>query len=143
MVTDVYIDICTGEIVAFKYNNNGFDAIVTESKAKELDLEDSDILMYMTLNSILCLKYEDKVFLLESRCGDILSRFSTNNKMLSDLDYRMKLLENNPEYNYNGEYDEDSKKVLLFGYLFDKYSGVSINNETAIRRFLNGSEEYM
>lgn len=143
MLVSKYVDIITGEIVAYKFSNRGFCAILSEQRAKELNLEDSDILEYLDISVVQCLKYEDKLYTLGMECGDMLYRYSSDRKLLENIDYRRELLENTPEYNYNGEYEEDDQKILLLGYVFNKYSGVVIDNETAIRRFLEGSEECM
>ena len=143
MVVSKYMDILTGEIVAYKFTNRGFSVLLSEETAKELKLEDSDILSYLDLSLTPCLKYEDKIYTLGMECGDVLCRYSYDKEKLDNMAFRQELLDNTPEYNYNGEYDEDSKKVLLLGYIFNKYSGVSIDDETAIRRFIDGSEEYM
>ena len=138
-----YIDVLTGEIIGFRYQNKEFCVIVSETKAKELDLEDSDIAEYLELPLIQCCKYGDKIYILGYETLDLLNRYCLDKEKLKDVFYRRELLDKYAELDYNGVYDEDDEKVLLLGYLFDKYSGVSIDDETAIRRFLSGSEECM
>lgn len=109
------VDIVTGEIVGYIFTDNDYSVAVTESKAKELDFECSDILEYMDIPNIEVVSYQN-------RYGVV----STSLMRLHEFE--------------TVEFERLADTIAVYGYVFEKNKFISLDNEYAIKRILNGGE---
>ena len=124
----VYIDATTGERIGYLYNKGIYSCAVTEEFAQDNNLEDSDILAYLTIpNEIICVRKDDRLYEL----GTEVWRFE-NDKW-----------HNCTRKGSDGErdcYDCDIDGVEVDGYVFKKDVCTILNNDYALRRMLTGVE---
>lgn len=127
-----YLDLLTGEVVGYRYQNGDFIVCVSEDKAIELGLEDADILDLLDVPVIPCYRYMNSLYIDGTEVIDMLAKYGGTN----NIEERRHILEEDCMLDYNGIYDDDSSKVLLLGKLFNKHTCIDINDEVAIQRFL-------
>lgn len=107
-------DTLTGEIIAYKYVRGIYSCVLSLEKAKELKLEDADILEFLDLEVILVRVYKNKYYI-EEMC---VSEFE-----LPD-----------------GKVEDNENLVSIGGMQFKTMSGCNIDIEYAINRCLTGVE---
>jgi len=106
------VNVETGEIVGYRYTNGIYSAVVSESKAVELGLEDAEILRYLSIDCVLnVFMYNGKYFIEDN---------ATGSAELPDGIY--------------------GTTVSISDNQFNLYNGCDIDNELAIKRMLSGKE---
>lgn len=106
------VDFVTGEIVGYIYSYLETNIAVTKEKAVELGLESADYIEYLDLEVWEVLSHNNKYALLSNAI----------------LYY--------PIYS-DTEFDRlDDEKVIIWGYIFEKYHLVSLDDDSVINQVL-------
>lgn len=127
-ISCVYIDATTGERIGYLYNKGIYSCAVTEEFAQDNNLEDSDILAYLTIpNEIICVRKDDRLYEL----GTEVWRFE------NDKWHNCTRKGSDDERDC---YDCDIDEVEVDGYVFKKDVCTILNNDYALRRMLTGVE---
>lgn len=108
------VDSLTGEVIAYKYVKDMYSCVVSLEKAKELKLEDSDILEFLSLDEIIVRTYQGKYYM-EEFC-------------VSEFDLP------------DGLVEENTPLISIGGMQFKTQTGCNIDIEYAINRCLTGVE---
>lgn len=111
-ITGKYVNESTGEIVGYRLSENFYNVPVSEEVVSEYDEDEASYLQYIDCEVIPCLVKGVNIY----------------------------LSENSLEENEDMPDHIDGSIVWIGGKKFDRFSGFSLDNKTALNRMLLGTE---